>query len=393
MTHQTFPSPSINPLQRLHVYDSLMMNAERWRLAHYYHRHRQNIHYQSLNEPGVVCGLGVRVVAPPDDAPAKFRDQRWVEIQPGIAIDIEGNPIIVDSSIDRKFRISTAAPMTGSVTVYLVTSYVEPQNPGLRQSSDLIREWFRFDEKTSPPNEKEIELCRIRLSPGTVQLENPTDVLFPKVNQLDLRFRTQVQARPQSIVRLATTLNVSDRTFHNLSYLMQSVEVLYPALQGVTTVGQINLSTEVNDYDLVYLTGWQALHLEPAELDALRQYLQTGGVIFIEVSSQSSKLTPDIKDLIAYKFQTTMQSWQNLNNQHPLRTQPFLFAALRNINKQNIQLSNGGGIILLEGDLSDAWGIDNNSILERNDIRTAQELGINILNFALQRRKITQQLS
>ncbi|KYC42230.1 hypothetical protein WA1_19820 [Scytonema hofmannii PCC 7110] len=391
MAHQIFPSPSINPLQRLHVYDSLMMNAERWHLAHYYHRHRQNIHYQSLNDPGVVSGLGVRVTAPPDDAPAKFRDQRWLEIQPGIAIDLEGNPIIVDSSIDRRFRISTAAPTTGSVTVYLVTSYVEPQNPGLRQSSDLIREWFRFDEKTSPPNEREIELCRIRLSPGTVQLENPTDVLFPEVNQLDLRYRPQAKARPQSVVRLATTLNASDRTFYNLAYLMQSVEVLYPALQGVTPIGQIML-TEVNDYDLVYLTAWQALHLEPAELNALSQYLQTGGVILIEVSSKSSKLTRDIKNLIADEFQITMQTWQTLNNQHPLRTQPFLFAALGRINEKNIQLSYGGGIILLEGDLSDAWGIDDNLTLERNDIRTAQELGINILNFALQRRKITLQL-
>lgn len=103
MVHQLYSSPPINPLQRLHVYNSLMMNAERWQLAHEYHRHRQNVHYQSLNEPGIVCGLGVRVIVPPDDAPARFRDQRWLEIQPGIAIDLEGNPIIVDPSIDRKF--------------------------------------------------------------------------------------------------------------------------------------------------------------------------------------------------------------------------------------------------------------------------------------------------
>ncbi len=393
MTHQSFPSPSPQPLQRLHVYDSLMMNAERWGLAHHYHRHRQNIHYQSLNEPGIVCGLGVRVIAPPDDAPARFRDQRWLEIQPGIAIDLEGNPIIVDSTIDRKFRIATVAPTTGTLTVYLVVSYVEPQNPGQRHSSDLIREWFRFDEKTSPPTEKEIELCRIQLQPGTVQLENPPDVLFPRVNQLDLRYRQAAKARPQAVVSIATTLNASDRTCDNLSYLMQSVASLYPALQGATQIGQVRLQpAELSDYDLLYLTAWQALHLDQEELDTLSQYLKTGSVILIEVPKNSASLAKDIKDLIADWVQIPLQFWHKLSRDHPLRTQPFLFAALPLINQQYVQLANGGGIVLIEGDLSGAWGLDDNLTLDRNDIRTAQELGINILHFALRRRQMMQWL-
>ena len=346
MTHQTFPSPSINPLQRLHVYDSLMMNAQRWQLDRQYHRNRQNVHYQSLNEPGIVSGLGVRVIAPPGDAAARFRDQRWLEIQPGMAIDLEGNPIIVEPSIDRRFRIATVAPTTGTLTVYLVVSYVEPQNPGQRHGSDVIREWFRFDEKTSPPTDKEIELCRIQLQPGRVELENPKDVLFPEANQLDLRYRPQARARPQAVVSLATTINASDRTYDNLSYLMQSVATLAPALQGAREIGQLSSLAEVTDYDLLYLTAWQALNLEQQELDTLSQYLQTGGVIAIEVSTKSAKLAEDIKNLIAYQFEISLQSWQELGRTHPLRTQPFLFAALPPINQQPIELSNAGGIIL-----------------------------------------------
>ncbi|GAA6615929.1 hypothetical protein [Scytonema sp. NUACC26] len=210
MTHQDFSSPRVNPLQRLQVYDSLMMNADRWRVAHQYHRHRQNVLHQSLHEPGIVCGLGVRLISPPAQAPARFRDRRWLEIQPGIAIDLEGNPIIVDPSTDRTFRIATTPPSTGTLSVYLVVSYVEPQNSASRQNSELVREWFRFDEKTSPPTETEIELCRILLQSGTVELEAPPDVLFPSFNQLDLRYRPKVKARPQAVVRVATALNVSE---------------------------------------------------------------------------------------------------------------------------------------------------------------------------------------
>lgn len=392
MMHQTFPSPSINPLQRLHVYDSLMMNAQRWQLDRHYHRRRQNVHYQSLNEPGIVCGLGVRVIAPPGDTAARFRDQRWLEVQAGIAIDLEGNPIIVDQSIDRKFRIATHAPTTETLTVYLVASYVEPQNPGQRHDSDLIREWFRFDEKTSPPTDKEIELCRIQLQPGQVELKNPQDVLFPGVNELDLRYRPQAKARPQAVVSLATMINASDRTYDNLSYLMQSVATLAHNLQGVGEIGQLSLLTEVTNYDLLYLTAWQMLNLEEQELDTISQYLQAGGVVLIEVSTKSVDLTEEIKNLIAYQFKIPWQSWQELSRTHPLRTKPFLFAALPQINQQPIGLSNAGGIILVEGDLSSAWGLDDDLTLERQEIRTAQELGINILNFALQRRQIMQWL-
>ncbi|MBD2296372.1 DUF4159 domain-containing protein [Anabaena sphaerica FACHB-251] len=392
MGHQSFSSPPINPLQRLHVYDSLMMNAERWQLAHQYHRHRQNVHYQSLNEPGIVCGLGVRVITPPDDAPARFRDLRWLEIQAGIAIDVEGNPIIVDPSIDRKFRIATEAPTTGTLTVYLVASYVEPQNLGQKNTSTLIREWFRFDEKTSPPTEREVELCRIKLQPNGVQLANPRDALFPEVNELDLRYRSQAQARPQAVVSIATSFNTSDRNFHNLSYFIQSVETLYPALQGGAQVGQIDLQTNPTEYDLIHLTGWQVLNLEQQQIDACNQYLKTGGVILIEVPSDGSMLIEDIKNIIAYHFEMPLQSWQELNRTHPLRTKPFLFAKLPSINEQTLHILNAGGIILVEGELSAAWGLDDDLILERHDIRTAQELGINFLHFALRRRQMTQWL-
>ncbi|MBN3941578.1 DUF4159 domain-containing protein [Nostoc sp. NMS9] len=388
MTHQSFPSPPPLPLQRLHVYDSLMMNAERWQKAQQYHRQRQNVHYQSLNEPGIVYGLGVRVITAPAEAAAKFSDRRWLEIQPGIAIDLEGNPIVVDPSTDRTFRIATPAPTTGSITVYLVVSYVEPQNPKHKQGSDLIREWFRFDEKTSPPTEKEIELCRIRLQPATVELETPTDVLFPSYNQLDLRSRQKAKARPQTVVQIATILNVSDRTHENLSYLMQSIGNLYASLHGTSEIAQVDLHSQIPNYDLLYVTGWQALNLDTKELDTLIKYLLTGGVIFIEVPQNSRLLVEDIKKLITFQLEISLQSWQELIRNHPLRTQPFLFAALPQINHQQIQLWNGGGIVLVEGDLSGAWGLDENLSLERNDIRTAQELAINVLDFASHRRQI-----
>ena len=404
MTYQSFPPPPIDPFKRLHIYDGLMMNRQRWLLAHDYHRRRQNVHYQSLNQPGIVCGLGVRLITPPAEVASKFRDRRWLEIQPGIAIDVEGNPIVVDEATDRTYRIKTEAPVTGTLTVYLVVSYVEPENPERQQDTEVLREWFRFDEKTHPPSPKEIEVCRIELQPGTVKLENPTDVLFPEFNQLDLRYRIQAKARPQAVIKIAQMKQketgdgydkdrqkLSDRYLENISFLIQSVAALYPHLQADTKIGQISLQAlkSVAAYDLLYLADWQIVELDEAEIYTLNTYLKTGGIILMDSPTNNEFLVGSIKHIITQELETDLHSWQELSRNHPLRSQPFLFAALPNINQSPVQVWQGGGIILVIGTLSNSWGLDDGS-LNRNDIRTAQELGINFLHFALCRRQMTQ---
>ena len=404
MTHQSFPPPPINPFERLHVYDGLMMNSKRWLLAHEYHRRRQNVHYQSLNQPGIVWGLGVRLIDPPAEAPAQFRDRRWVEIQPGIAIDVEGNLIIVDAAIDRKFRIATPAPLTGSLTVYLVVSYVEPYNPERQENSELLREWIRFDERTDPPEHNQVELCRIELQPGIVKLEKPSDVLFPNGNQLDLRYRMQAKARPEAVVKVAKMKQneadydngrkkLSNKIEENLSYLIQSAAALYPSLQGETEIGKVSLQTprSVTYYDLLYLADSQVVAFEEEEVETVRSYLRTGGIVLIDSPSYNEDLADIIiNDIIKDELEIDLENWQEIKREHPLRSQPFLFGALPHIEGQQIELWSGCGVILVRGALSSAWGLDEEYLRDRNEIRTAQELGINILHFAWRRRQMTQ---
>lgn len=404
MTNQSFPPPPINPFERLHVYDGLMMNSQRWLLAHEYHRRRQNLHYQSLNQPGIVWGLGIRLIDAPESAGAQFRDGRWVEIQPGIAIDVEGNPIIVDGAIDRKFRIATAAPLTGSLTVYLVVSYVDPYNPDRQQNSELLREWIRFDERTEPPEDHQVELCRIELPTGIVKLEKPRNVLFPDKNQLDLRYRMQAKARPEAVVKVAQMKQseadydngrkkLSNKIEENLSYLMESVAALYPSLQGETEIGKVSLQTprSVAVYDLLYLVDSQVVEFEEEEVETLRSYLRTGGIVLIDSPSYNEDFADIIiNDIMTDELEIDLKPWQEISRKHPLRSQPFLFGALPKINQEPIELWEGSGVILVRGALSSAWGWDEEFLRDRNEIRTAQELGINILHFAWRRRQMTQ---
>jgi hypothetical protein len=67
---------------------------------------------------------------------------------------------------------------------------------------------------------------------------------------------------------------------------------------------------------------------------------------------------------------------------------PFLFSALPVVDQTKIQLLSGGGIVLAIGNLGGLWGLDEELMRSRAELRTAQELGINILHFAWKRRQM-----
>lgn len=460
MTQPWLP-PNIKPLNRLQVSNGLLIDSERWQLAHEYHRKRQNAHFQSLNQPGIVSDLGVRLIKPPADVPAKYRDKRWVQIQSGIAIDLFGNLIVVPEPID--FRITSEAIADKPLIVYLVVSYVDPEALVRKETNgngDIVTETFRIDEKNSLPNDWEVELCRILLEPGKEELSAPKNVFFPVYNELDLRYRPQARSRPQAIVRIAQVIqNRPDdaKNLANLSYLLQSIASLYPALHGSEEVAQVTLKTESEiaelfKYDLLYLKSQRSESLSQQELSILERYIEMGGVLLVEAAIAGTKveelialqqqletaiarldatttiseedsseeneelanlaeikasldvelrevkhslkdkineLCPSFKNF-AQQIGTPLEDFEYLNRNHPLRTQPFLFAALPTVNGQSIKLLIGGGIIILIGSLSSAWGLDEKLSLPRETIRTAQEMGINIINYARKRRQMTQ---
>ena len=469
--------PKIEPLSRLVVRDGMLLNAERWQQAHQYHRQRQNLHYQSLHQPGIVCGLGVKAIAAPHNIPAQYRqEKRWLRIEPGMAIDDWGNPIIVPETID--FRLA-AYPQQSAQTVYLIISYVDPDGLELIQETDFVREMFRIEEKLSPPAAGEIELCRILLQSEVIELTNPKNALFPQANQLDLRDRPTATLKPQKIVKVAQ-IATANPVNPNWQYLFSSLDSLYPAMSYTSQIKRIDLSSDLKqlvDFDLLWLTRQELYSLQEAEINNLSKYLAAGCVVTIEVSSQEtnigelsaikhkleSALTeaqslgdfPEIPQQIAAELQaceaklteqvqeiTTVitqcfaqgetADFLNLSNNnlepkgdeeiegeitnitnaiaalipeindisqanlgkigrnHPLRNQPFLFSQFPVINDQLIEIFNWGGIVLIIGDLSTAWGINGNLNLSRETIRTAQEMGINLLHFAWQKHHLTK---
>ena len=441
------PPPPRHPLQRLQVSDGLLVTAERWQVAHQYHRQRQNLHFQAFHQGGIVGGLGVCPTVAPAQVANLYRDGRWLQVQPGVAMDDQGNPIVVPQPIT--YRIA-AQPTTEPMLVYLVLRFVDPDQLEPRAGTHVVQETFRLEEKNSPPGEGEIELCRLVLLPGDGPITLPRNGFAPGANELDWRYRPQAQAHPQGEVSLGY-LTLTPQAKLDLEAacqgLVESLPGLYPRLRGEVRPLPLCLDqglaltpTDLQNYHLLHLTYGDAQTLGEAEIALLQNFGAGGGTLLIEVAPDETSLktifqvwTEVIRALsttatvVDSALFTTLGSEQAELEQclalnvaehlpalarwmaatlaptppaqpnwpltglvppaHPLRRQPFAFGQGLSLHPQPLALFNWGWVVVVVGELTGTWGGPKTQFMPRDSLRSAQEFGINLLHFAWQRRQ------
>ncbi|MEL6325830.1 MAG: hypothetical protein AAFQ61_02865 [Cyanobacteria bacterium J06626_23] len=434
-------SPAIRSFERLQASDGLLITADHWQRTQTYHRQRQNFYYQSLHQAGIVSGLGVTLAKAPADIDARFRDGRWIQVQPGIAIDAQGNPIVVTEPY--RFQVQSRCMAGDRKTVYIVLNYVDPDELRHPAGRDWVKEMFRIVEKTTL-DVLDVELCRIHLTPGEQKLLMAADVFAPSPNSLDLTYRQTSRSAPEGIVSIAHLVDASaslSAARGGLTYLLQAVNALYPSLLGEPTILNVPLDAltgqRLLQRDLLYVSDDHLPHLSPALQSGLRNYLKAGGVLLVAVDGENSrqaelgKIRQELLTALAEAendpsvatvrgsvrteiaaIETEMNQFveksrlsiATLSHQlgiylhgsgdvsfdHPLRTTPFLFSRWPNIGTQPLHLFCWGGIVLMVGDLAQVWGPDKDGTRSRETIRTAHELGINLLHYAWRRRQLVQ---
>lgn len=455
--------PPILPFQRLRIYDGLSIDADRWQSTHRYHRLRQNFHYQSLNQGGIICGLGVYPISDPtqvsnrssaESAPPLDQSSRWVKIQPGIAIDGAGNPIIVPEPITFQFQSELRQGETQ--TIYLVANYRDPDDLRHTLEQDYVQELFRIQERTLLDPLLDIELCRIELTSGNITISLPQDLMTPKpgFNCLNLNHRAIAQTKPQSLIQIGllhddshnndshnNDSHNSDRTSRWLQFL-QALPQLHKHLESTAEIADIPLlgisqNPHLNHQHLLHIDQVTLLKQINAtdSITALRSHLQSGGTLLIQVDPLSLNITelstiaqelhhaiadasttnsadptqrqdlqnellaikteiataleqiPNQLSAIASKLGNPLQGNGQCLPTHSLKTTPFIFGQLPIIDHQPLYLLNWDGIIVMVGDLSQHW--IGSEQLSRDTIRTAQELGTNLLHYAWQRHQKT----
>jgi|GEM_PF-5374941 len=420
------------PFEKLDVYDGLAINAERWAIDHDYHKRRQNLYFEALFEPGIVCGLGVNLIDQPSNTVTEnkvFVCQ--IQIQPGIAMDHQGNVIVLPEEIKdnrRDFPIIIDPPEQDLVTAYIVVNFVEREDIN-ESKKETIQESYRIDHKSEPPGPEEIEICRIELDYSCLisqdeeqgtnkksKISLPKNSLSPKVGELNLCHRKFARLLPKKKVRVGVlvTQHQMDESddlvlYQRLEALCSSLPSLYPEMQGsVELVSEDSLSgSTVQACDVLCLNGDYFLGAEDsnllpvikAEADSkvdfklLRDYVNAGGRVLLDTPNYESSGAEE-HNLISTIFHgLELMEWSKLwEKNHPILRKPFTFGAsslFANLDsgKEILRVSAGEQLICTGGSLSALWRGEGQ--VQRADIRTAQELGANLLHLVWRLRQLS----
>ncbi len=236
-----------------------------------------------------------------------------------------------------------------------------------------------------------------------------------------------------------------DRVADNFANLGRSLPGMYPQMWADSQIIPIDLKPNYSEkkdlsqpakkenISIIYLDYQQAQNLSRPELEILKIWSQSGSILLIEYVTKNTKIgklkvmqqqlievineleakgdTVEEGALLKNRFNNELKSLENLIKQessevvkgcqkigqiltvntnsqgiiarnHLIRNSPFLFASFPVINMQLIDIFNWQNLVLVIGNLTDSWGLDENLVRSREDIRTSQEMGINLLNFA-----------
>lgn len=389
--------------KRVSPFDGLMIDAEAWRDAHTYHRDHQRLHVLAFHRMGVVRGLKVTANSPADQS---------VVISPGMGVDPEGNVIILPQA--HRHRLETR----GKALIYLVIQFREvptgPNQPPEGGQPTRVLEAYRIQERDKLPDEAYLELARVDYDPSDQVVKDAVDPSKPTRNEIDLRFRVESGTAPVGpaprVVFEAPPTHVAGRP-------SATVEPPPPRV-GVTVLGHVvlgsgrsdlhvaglralvreaklhgleiglreglSLGDDVLQCQVLYLTGNTRFTLNPKQLDSLREFLGSGGLVFGEgcpggqtgLESRGAKEFGLAFNELAGQFRCKLE---NVQRGHHLLSCLFVYSSVPQGAEPGMILA-GGRMVYSASDYGCAWqGGRDNQPLPRETIRSSIELSTNII--------------
>ena len=390
-------------LKRVNPFQGLVIDSDTWRDAHEYHRSQQRLHMLAFHNVGIVGGLTVVANKPADLS---------VSIQPGMAVDEEGNIIIVPDI--QHYQIQSRE----NRTIYLIIQFrevpSEPYQPPEGGQPTRVMEAYRIQEGEKLPDESYLELCRINLDSAEKTIRDAVKSSQPGKNEIDLRFRQEATQLPIPLPPVEKPLahkNVPIQTEEAVSRPVENITIGHAVLSGdgkdlhiaglrnltkginrqgnyvASLVENIALDEKVKQHSVIYLTGVSGFELTDEQNVALSDFLQSGGVIFGEgcaegqqgTSSKGSKefglAFNQLASLLKCKLEIVTRG-------HPLLSACHVFAEVPQ-GVEPAMLLAGGHMIYSVSDYGCAWqGGHQDTPLSRDIIRASFEIGMNIVTYA-----------
>jgi hypothetical protein len=387
-------------LKRVSPFQGLVIDADTWRDAHNYHRDQQRLHLLAFHQTGIVKGLEVTANNPPDLS---------VTIHPGMGIDPEGNVIIVPQT--QHYRLQTRKPGV----IYLVVQFrevpAEPYQPPEGGQPTRILEAYRIEESEKLPAEPHLELARIDFDPTKEVIRDAKAPSHPGKSEINLSFRPEVTRAPapaapavlekpsapasestgcprETVTLGHAVLGEASKDLHRAGLRNLIKETNRQANLAANLEENIALDKNINRCTLLYLTGTGHFELSAEQQAALGTFLQSGGVIFGEGSSegQGEAESKGAKEfgLAFNKLASQLNcKLEVVQRGHPLLDSIHIFSEVPLGAEPAGMLLEGGHMVYSGNDYGCAWqGGQQNHPLSREIIRSSFEMGANIIAYA-----------
>ncbi len=370
------------PVDRLIAVDGMAVTADIWTEAHDYHRAIQRILTRYSVGHGVLTGLDV---VPSDPA------DKSVFISPGLAIDHDGNLVVVQKPVP--FEVGNSA----DGVIYLVMTYGEGRARAKQGASPdaplYVTSQYIIEALPQLPDYAHIELARINRSGRSSAITAAHDIAHPQKNELDLRFRVSVIA-PQKRQVTIGVLNVGvvdlEKRLLGLRNLARYINRQQSDIQ-VSVDSHVRFDQDLSTYDLLYMTGAGDFELPYQQASTLVDFVDAGGAILYESDRTDFGVSdpPADKSFQQYFLDPSGIKLELIPADADLLALPNVFGALPNGYEAqpnpDVRFSNRG-VMLSTADYTSLWsGLSRAGAASRDSIRAALEWGENVLNWALSR--------
>lgn len=365
------------PMRRIEPIDGMAVTAQVWQEAHDYHRNQQQMHNVLRHVPGILAGLGVIASDPPDSS---------IYVLPGVAIDRLGRTIVVTEPV--AFDLGGAH---GLVHLLLTHEESTPTTDTTDGDSPLyVHSQFGVEVAASLSDSHGVELARVNRRDRESAIHDAKDSSHPKPDELDLRFRWEVDSQVRQPLSLGVCYlggAAEDRQAHGADNLAR---FLRQNGQLVWVDDRVRLSQPLQGYTMLYLVGNEAFQLSRDEMNALYAFLQAGGTALFESCRQAHGEGDPPADASFLDLVGSMGiELKELPTGDHLLAQPHLFAApppgFEGGEAGRVLV--GQGVIFSAADYGCLWqGRQRGKLASREEIRSALEWGSNLLGYALDRR-------
>jgi hypothetical protein len=380
-------------LKKVNPFQGLVIDADTWRDAHNYHRDQLRLHLLAFHKTGIVQGLGVTANSPPDLS---------VNIHPGLAIDPEGNVIIVAQK--QRYRLQT----NRKGMVYLIIQFrevpTEPYQPPNGGKPTRMIDAYRIEERDKLPAEPHLELSRIDFDAAKGEVDDGKIPSSPAKNQIDLRFRQEAtmvaplatpSAQPKEVYNRPTetiilghaVLGSASKDLHSSGLKNLAKELSRQAGLVAKIEENIALEKDLKRYTMIYLTGKGRFELSAEQQTTLGRFLQSGGVILGEGCAEAQEETQSKAarefGLAFNQLATQLQrKLEMVKRGHPVLSSNSVFSEVPQGAELGMLLE-GGNMIYSGSDYGCAWqGGHQAKSLSRDIIRSSFEMGVNIVAYA-----------